>query len=217
MGGVRDFITEAAWKRLVEAGEPRSCERGSVLMTQGEVADSVLVLLSGRVKILRSGGTGESHLIAVRGEGELLGEIAMLGDGIRTATVVALDDCLTRVLELAEYRDVCAEFQLADGITRHLVHRMSEGERLRMELAALPARPRLLSYLLGLARTSAGVPLGDGLVDVGVGQRDLIMGVGLSRSMVASELARLKAVGVVTRSRAPIVVNVAELRRLVGE
>lgn len=187
-------------------------------MSQGERAETVLALVSGRVKVLREDGADEGFLLAVRGGGDLLGEIALLGDGTRSATVIAIDACRTRVFSMDEFTAFCAEHGLDGELARHLVRRMAEGEGIRAEFAALPGRPRLLRFLLRLARSSAAVPLEGGrLADIGIGQTDLVHGVGLGRAKVAEELAYLRSKRAVTRTRAPIVVDVEVLARLAGK
>ncbi len=186
-------------------------------MSQGEPAETVHALVSGRVKIVRSDGAGKHHLLAVRGSGDLLGEIAVLGDGTRSATVIAIDLCRTRVFTMAAFGAFCDECGLVEELTRHLVRRLREGEAIRAELAALPGRPRLLKFMLRLARSSVAVPQAEGKVDIGIGQTDLMLGVGLSKAKVAAELSRLKGKEAVVRSRAPIVVDVKTLAALAGE
>jgi CRP-like cAMP-binding protein len=136
--GIAAFLPDGVWDRLASSGTPREYPRGSVLMSQGERAETVLALVSGRVKVLRENGADEGFLLAVRGGGDLLGEIALLGDGTRSATVIAIDACRTRVFSMDGFTAFCAEHGLDGELARHLVRRMAEGEGIRAEFAALP-------------------------------------------------------------------------------
>lgn len=61
------------------------CEPGDVVIEEGEDEQDLLFLLKGRVRVQKDG----SVIGAASGSGELLGEIALLKEGQRTATIVA--------------------------------------------------------------------------------------------------------------------------------
>lgn len=56
---------------------------GRVLMRQGDLAQEFFLIVDGRVRIDRDGAT-----INTLGPGDFLGEVALLGEGHRTATAV---------------------------------------------------------------------------------------------------------------------------------
>ncbi|MBI3554417.1 MAG: cyclic nucleotide-binding domain-containing protein [Elusimicrobia bacterium] len=66
--------------------------RESAVMEQGEEGRDLFVVCRGSVRVQQSFGSAAASL-ATLGPGELLGEIALLKDGARTATVVAAEDC----------------------------------------------------------------------------------------------------------------------------
>jgi CRP-like cAMP-binding protein len=70
---------------------------GKTLMTQGETGDEMFVIVSGRVSIERDGTK-----INERGPGSVIGELALLSKGPRTATIRTLEP--TRIL-LAGHRE----------------------------------------------------------------------------------------------------------------
>ncbi|TDC67526.1 Crp/Fnr family transcriptional regulator [Actinomadura sp. GC306] len=198
------------WERLVAEGTERRFRPDEALLHQGDPPSHVLVLMEGRVKVLLTLPDGEVLLLAVRGPGELLGEIAVLGEDGRSATVIAVDACVTRVLPAERFRLLVRSAGLEAELLRRAMRRIREGEVWRAETASLPAGPRVVRALVRLA-----VPGPDGPVDVGLGQTEIGQAVGLSRSMVAAELARLRARGIVTTARRRIVItDMARLRAL---
>lgn len=107
------FAPESFWAALDPAeqqdftavAQRRTFARGATLMREGEPADYVIVVLSGRTKICVS-EYGRELLLAERGPGELIGERAALEVSERSATVVAL----TTVHVLVVTTDRFAEF-----------------------------------------------------------------------------------------------------------
>jgi transcriptional regulator with PAS, ATPase and Fis domain len=75
--------------RLVEESALERFEAGSVLIEEGAAGDTVFVLLSGRVAVRASLSEREERAIGTRGPGELVGEMALLDDLPRSASVTA--------------------------------------------------------------------------------------------------------------------------------
>ena len=180
-------VSAEAWTRLLSAGAARFYEPGAILLRQGERASHVLVLVAGHVKAIRTSSDGSVLVLGVRGPGEILGDLAVLGGGRRSATVTAVDRCETRIIPADRFLLLVRSLGLETELLQHMMSRIREGEAWRAELALLAAGPRLARTLIRLA-----VPGPDGAADVSLDQTELGQAAGLSRSTVAAELARLR-------------------------
>jgi CRP-like cAMP-binding protein len=203
-------VSTGAWARLVSAGGARHHEPDAVLLRQGDPATHVLMLVIGRVKVLRVSTGGDVLVLAVRGPGEILGDISVLDGEDRSATVIAVDPCETRYLPADRFLLLVRSLGLESELLRHAMGRIREGEAWRAEIAGLPAGPRLVRTLLRLAAPGPAAP-----IDVGLDQTELGQAAGLARSTIAVELARLRAQGIVATSRRRITItDIARLRTL---
>lgn len=72
--------------RLNEMAEPVELDPGQVLMKEGDREDSLFVILEGECEVSKRSGEKEV-VIALRGRGEVMGEMALLGETPRSATV----------------------------------------------------------------------------------------------------------------------------------
>ncbi len=196
-----DFSTDT-WKRLVSAGAEQRFATGESLLRQGDPPTHVAALVSGRVKVLADAPDGTVLLLAVRGPGELLGAMGVVGRHGRSATVVALEPCTARVLGAERFRRLMRSCGLEGELLRHMMRRVLEGEAWRAELAALPAGPRVVRALPRLAAPNA-----DGLWEVCLDQTEIGQAVGLTRGMVAAVLARLRERGLVLTERRRVVIT----------
>jgi predicted acylesterase/phospholipase RssA/CRP-like cAMP-binding protein len=68
-------------------------DRGQVLFRQGEQADCAYVLVSGRIQVSISDENGVSRVVGQTAKGDIAGEIALITEKDRTATLTALRDC----------------------------------------------------------------------------------------------------------------------------
>jgi len=73
---------------------------GEFIMSQGDIGDSAYFIQSGRVQISLTRSDGSKLLMGQRGAGSLIGEMAIVDDGPRSASVQAIEDC--RLLEITK-------------------------------------------------------------------------------------------------------------------
>ena len=78
---------------------------GRVLFTQGDTADELFVVVSGRVRVERDG-----TVLANRGPGEFFGEIALVAGGPRTATATCETPCRLLIAVRHDFHSLMDEF-----------------------------------------------------------------------------------------------------------
>ncbi|NYI07790.1 Crp/Fnr family transcriptional regulator [Allostreptomyces psammosilenae] len=148
----RALFGDRLWGQLLRLAPARRRPCRTVLLREGDAATHVLVLAGGSVAVSRQGGPGrEATLLAVRGPGELLGELAVLDEGRRTATVVAAEDCQVHTVPAADFRRFVDRHDLHRALLRQMVGRVRENDEIRAELAAGSIPYRLASALLRLS------------------------------------------------------------------
>jgi len=104
---------ETEWTRL---------DGGAVLFREGDVGDSLYVLLTGRLRVFVRAASGEDAFVAEIGRGEGVGEMALLTGAPRSATVIAArDSVLVRLSRNAFERIVERSPRLMLRVTRRLV------------------------------------------------------------------------------------------------
>ena len=97
---------------------------GDVLARQGEIGREFVILLEGEAEVARDG-----KVIAVRGPGDYIGEIALLDNRPRTATVTAKTDVAAEVLNRAEFSSLLADApDLSSKLMATLARRLAEFE-----------------------------------------------------------------------------------------
>jgi CRP-like cAMP-binding protein len=95
--GLASLLPREAWQALLASGAVRQFAKGEVLMRQGEPVSYVFILASGRVKVAKVDVEGNELLLALRGASDILGELAVLGGGMRSATVSLFHPPISRV------------------------------------------------------------------------------------------------------------------------
>lgn len=147
---VLGVLEESERKYLASRSRRRNLDKGQILFTEGEHSDSVLVLLSGRLKVLRYSQEGDPFIVDTVLPGNSIGEVGVFSKGPRSATVQASETSV--VLELPES-------VIMDLISKRpaaciaLLERVSTMVRrltgVAADLVFLDLRQRVAKYLLG--------------------------------------------------------------------
>lgn len=85
--------------RLLAVGTIHRYPAGHVLIRQGDAAGAVFILLRSAVKVVARAENGAETLLAVRVSGDLVGEMAVLGAGRRSATVTTCGETVACVIK----------------------------------------------------------------------------------------------------------------------
>lgn len=218
-------LTPAECEDLKSRGRVRDFERGATLFVEGEQPGWVAVLLRGRVKAFSYREQGGEALLAVRGPGALLGEVAAIDGLPRSASVAALEP----VRALAVTADEFMAFLQAHGrvsiiIMRMLCQRWRDADRKRAEFGMFDATGRVAQRLVELAerfgvpyerRTGPGAAPGAGSgsggqsvrITLNLSQEELAGWVGASREAVSKALRTLRAHGWIETGRRRLIVH----------
>jgi CRP/FNR family cyclic AMP-dependent transcriptional regulator len=117
-----DGLSKKQLSRISSLMTPVALAAGDVLARQGEIGREFVILLDGEAEVARDG-----KVIAVRGPGDYIGEIALLDNQRRTATVTAKTDVAAEVLSRAEFASLLAEApELSSQIMATLGRRLAE-------------------------------------------------------------------------------------------
>jgi NTE family protein len=142
--------------------------RGVPLLIEGEPADALFLVISGRFQVHRA---GQSETIAEIGAGQPIGEIAFFKGGARTASVTALRDSLVLKLGRADFDRVAAEIpELWRGIAASLADRLAATTAMRQR--ATKPRPRTIALIRAGPVPKAGTHFRDfvGLLTAEIGR-----------------------------------------------
>ncbi|MFE5143945.1 Crp/Fnr family transcriptional regulator [Streptomyces fagopyri] len=178
-------IGEMLWSRLRALTPPRVRPARSVLLRQGDPATHVILLDSGSALVTLTGASGGQTLLAVRGAGELLGELAVLDDRPRTATVIAAEACHVHIVPAPEFLKFVNTHELLTPLLRHAISRVRESDAVRFELATASVPVRLASALYRLVEASSTMSAQH---SVPLTQAELSQLIGASRNAVGSAL-----------------------------
>ena len=197
------------------AASRRQYRKGTTLFNEGDISDRVVAVVEGRAKISYFTAEGKEILLAVRGPGDLLGELSAIDGEPRSATVSALEPVQALTLAAGDFRAFLeAHPRVALLILEMLSRRLRDADRKRVEFAAYDTVGRVAARLVELSREHGEAERETVRITLPLSQEELAGWTGASREAVAKALHTLRSAGwVETQRRRITVLDLQALRR----
>ncbi|MCK5687881.1 cyclic nucleotide-binding domain-containing protein [Myxococcota bacterium] len=125
-------LPKNAFIQLVEAMQMRSLSMDQAIITEGDVDNSMFIISHGKVKVTKTSESGSEIVLAHLGEGAFFGEMALLSESPRTASVIAVEDTQLFEISRATLDQVVGSFPSV----KHTLHRFYK-QRLLSNLMAI--------------------------------------------------------------------------------
>jgi len=171
-------------------------EENQIVYSQGDPADSVFYVHTGKVKVTVISQHGKEAVVAIRGPDEFCGEGAMTGTPLRLATTTTMSACdIIRIETEAIVRLLHHDQKFADYFLHHLLTRTARVEADLVDQLFNSSEMRLARALLLLA--NYGGDLGLEPIPVRVNQDTLAALIGTTRSRVNFFLNKFRKLGLI--------------------
>jgi CRP/FNR family cyclic AMP-dependent transcriptional regulator len=171
-------------------------QENKIVYSQGDPADSVFYVHTGKVKVTVISKLGKEAVVAIRGPDEFCGEGAMTGMPLRLATTTTMSACEIIRLETQTIVRLLHENQeFADYFLHHLLTRTARVEADLVDQLFNSSEMRLARALLLLA--NYGNDLGVDPIPVKVNQETLAELIGTTRSRVSVFMNKFRKLGLI--------------------
>lgn len=163
--------------------------KNAILMTEGDIGESMYLIASGLVKVFVSDDDGRELVLYEQGVGAVIGDIALLDDEPRSASVATLENTSAVMISKTDFINVLESSpQMALGIIRSLTQRLRQATEGSRSLALDNVYRRLADKLIELSDDA-----GDGVMSLAkkYSHQELGNMIGASREMVGKVMAEL--------------------------
>jgi CRP/FNR family transcriptional regulator, cyclic AMP receptor protein len=200
-------------QRAAERSRLRRYPKGQVVFSAGDPSDSLLLVISGRLKVSVRSADGGELMLSVVEPGAVIGELGVADGGPRSADAETLEACEVLVVP----RDVMGDLQQRfPAVTAGLLAMVAAGYRrltdVTADLVFLDLPRRVAKVLVHLPVDTSGV------VDLGLSQEQLSHRVGGSRQSVNQAMQGFERRGwIQLDGRRLVLRDAAALARFAGD
>lgn len=205
-------LGSADWEALAERAVRLTFSRGKELLAQGERGDRLLILVEGTARVVMLTANGREIVLAYADPGAVLGEIALLDGGERTASVVATSAGTALQLGRNALKDFVAEHpEFGWQMMRQLANRLRTANQTIESDRAYASGPRLARFLRRLIRDDAN------RMKLELSQTELGNFAGMSREHINRQLKHWEEAGVIALEQGRVRVLDHELLEDIAE
>jgi CRP/FNR family transcriptional regulator, cyclic AMP receptor protein len=192
---------------------------GATMCVEGEPTTHVFVLMTGWVKIFSTTSEGREIVLALRGDGDVVGEVSGMTTGHRNATVEAVDRVRALIVRHEAFSSFLDSSPGASRAYRRVVtQKWNDADTMLRSRAVTTGGQRLAGLLLDLAgRHGRG---SDGVIHLvmPLSQEELASLAGTSRATVTRALSNWRKRGFIrTGQRRVTIINLKGLRQVAGQ
>jgi CRP/FNR family transcriptional regulator, cyclic AMP receptor protein len=182
----------------------RSAPRSTTIMAGGDATDSLYIVLSGRLKVMMSDSDGKEVILSILGPGEFFGEMGLIDDEPRSASVVTIEPCELLAISKRDFKKCLIDnVEMSMAVMRGLVRRLREADRKIGSLALLDVYGRVARLLLDMAENVNG----EKVVTKRLPKQDIAKMIGASREMVSRVMKDLQTGGYIEMRGSSIVLR----------
>lgn len=198
-----DELARTAGLTTLDRYEPEQ-----IVFREGDFSNSFYVIRAGHAAALREHPDGRTITLARFGPGDIFGELAMLDNERRSATIQALDELEVIVILGPDMRSLLGEHpEIAVKLIAALGQRLRETNERLAGLSFQTVQSRVAKVLTQLVQAARGEGAAERDVLITSTQAELARLAGSSRESASRFLAVLERAGIITQGRGRLTVH----------
>lgn len=179
-------------RALALRGSVRSYKKNNIIINEGDVGETLFVLLQGSVKVFSNDQSGREITYGIIKSGNYFGEMSLDG-GPRSASVITLEACVCSVVTRIALREhLAVEPEFALDVVAQVIRRARSATEIARSMALLDVYGRVIATLEG--QEGPGRPEAPVLLTQ-ITHQSIASRVGASREMVSRLLKDLEKGG----------------------
>lgn len=189
-----ESLNDERLEEIARIASLRSVARNTTILQAGDRTDNLYLVIAGALKVQISDQDGREVILSLLGPGEMFGEMGVIDEHPRSATVISTAPCDLVVIAKDDFKRCLAEnFEVSLYIIENLVKRLRKADRKIESLALIDVYGRVARLLLEMAEVEEGRKV----VRRRITRQDIAKTIGASREMVSRVMRDLQLQGLI--------------------
>jgi len=186
-------LSDSELRVILESVREVHYPRASIVFYEGDLADSLLLIVSGKVKVVLLGEEGQETILEILPSGSFFGELALIEDGRRSATVITLEKATFLHLKRDAFlMAVQAKPAIAMRILKQLAKKVRALSEEVRSLTMFDVYGRAVRCLIQLAKSQGIRKSGTVLLSSPPSNQDIARMIGCTRESVSRAMKVLQ-------------------------
>jgi CRP/FNR family transcriptional regulator, cyclic AMP receptor protein len=174
--------------------------RHANVYTCGDQDGMVYFIESGQVKLLMLSSEGKECILAIHTEGDIFGELCLLGLGARLETATTMKQTMVKQIPCSQFLGRLSRDSLFEGFVQYLAVRIADQQQVIANLVTVDSEQRLGKTLLQLARTLGKKDPRSIRIELKISHEELSEMVGTTRPRISMFMQRFQNLGLIERN-----------------
>ena len=177
--------------------------KNTILLSEGDSTDALYVICEGKVKVTIDDNEGKELILSILGTGEYFGEMALLDDEPRSASVTTKETTQLLIISKNDFMGFFSSNPIALNLLKDLIKRLREANKKIESLGLLDVYGRVARTLNQFAKSQEGKMV----IEEKLTHQEIANMIGSSREMVSLILKELSNGGYITIDKKLITIN----------
>jgi len=177
--------------------------KNTILLSEGDSTDALYVICEGKVKVTIDDNEGKELILSILGTGEYFGEMALLDDEPRSASVTTKETTQLLIISKNDFMGFFSSNPIALNLLKDLIKRLREANKKIESLGLLDVYGRVARILNQFAKSQAGKMV----IEEKLTHQEIANMIGSSREMVSLILKELSNGKYITIDKKLITIN----------
>lgn len=201
-------LDDVELEKIARLGTRKKYKKGNIIVLEQEMGAALFILVTGKVKVVRTDEEGREVILSIFGPGEFFGEMSLLDGLSRSATVVAIAKSELMMIHRREFLDLLQEFPaVAISLLAELTMRLRKADAQIKSLSLKDAAGRVANVILMLADDVGIFKKGKVMVEDLPLQQDMANMAGTSRETVSRMLHQFMEKGYISLEGNNLTIN----------
>lgn len=176
-------LGDAELKIVAELTKVRTIPRNTLLINEGDASDAMYLIKEGKVDVIVTNENGEQFVLSTLRQGDNFGELSLLDDHPRSASIITLEKSVFIVLHKADFlRLIEHNHMIVKGVISYLCQRIRFITSIAQSMALLDVYGRLCKLLHDLSKRDE---TGKCIIESPLTKQAMALRIGCSREHVS--------------------------------
>jgi len=182
-------LNEETIAKIEQVGSKKSYSKENVILMEEDAGSALFVIISGKVKVVRTSSDGREVILSILNESDFFGEMAILDGLTRSATVIALEDSELFIIQREQFLELLKNFpEVSISLLQELANRLRMADMKIKALTLKDAEGKVATVILQIADDVGKIRQGIVEIEKLPLQQDLANMAGTSRETISRTL-----------------------------
>ncbi len=182
-------LDDQTLNKILSAGSRKSFQKDSVILVEEDAGSAFFIIITGKVKVCRSGNDEKEVILTILAESDFFGEMALLDGQNRSANVIAIEDTELFIIQRNDFLDLLRSHpEISIALLQELTKRLRAADGKIKSLSLKDAEGKVAAVILQLADDVGKIKQGIVELEKLPLQQDLANMAGTSRETISRTL-----------------------------